>query len=368
MSNLPPNNAVNEKKVIDLALKLLLVLIMVGWCVMLLLPFLTVLLWSMILAITLFPLFDKLNSALKGKRILSAVIISFSMLVILLVPVILLLSSVAEEAKIIAEAFRNDTLRVPSPNPKVAEWPVVGPRLYEAWSSLNMNLEATLMEHKEQLKTLGQKAFHSMMSVVSNTLMFTAAIIIAGVFMAVTDHAQKSTLTLCRRLAGDKGDEFMLVAIQTVRNVAKGIIGVAFVQFALMGIAFVLAGVPFAGLWAILVLMLALVQLPATIVALPVIIYIFSVKEPLPAAMWTAVILLAGLSDNVLKPYLMGKGAPVPMLVIFLGSIGGFVLSGFIGLFTGAIILSLGYKLGGMWLEEDNAQPLIEIETLKNPE
>ncbi len=368
MNKLPLNDAINERKVIDIALKLLLVFIMVGWCMMIILPFVTILLWSMILAITLYPLFDRLSRSLGGKKILPAVIISIAMLIILLIPVILLLSSVAEEGKEIAAAYRSDTLRVPLPNPKVAEWPVIGPRLYDAWSSLNRNLEATLMEHKDQLKVFGQKILGSIMNVVSNTLMFTAAIIIAGVFMAVTDHAQKSTLTLCRRLAGDKGDEFMLVAIQTVRNVAKGIIGVAFVQFALMGIAFVLAGVPFAGLWAILVLMLALVQLPATIVALPVIIYIFSVKEPLPAAMWTAVILLAGLSDNVLKPYLMGKGAPVPMLVIFLGSIGGFVLSGFIGLFTGAIILSLGYKLGGMWLEEDNAQPLIEIETLKNPE
>lgn len=169
--------------------------------------------------------------------------------------------------------------------------------------------------------------------------------------LATTEKTEKSALRLSTRLAGDMGPELTSVIIQTVRNVAKGIIGVAFIQFVLMGCAFLFAGVPLAGVWALVVLMLALIQLPTILVALPVIIYLYSAKEPLPATLWSAVILLAGLSDNVLKPLLMGKGAPVPMLVIFLGAIGGFILSGFLGMFTGAIILSVGYKLMGMWLE-----------------
>lgn len=356
MNKLSDNNSVSERKVIDISLKLIIVLLLVPWCAMIVLPFVTVLLWSMILAITLFPLFDSMCKLLNGKKTLAAVLLSLSMLIVLLVPVALLLSSIAAEVQVLAEAYRNDALRVPPPDARVADWPLIGPKLYAAWTSLNTNLEAFLMDHKDQLRVLGSKIAHSLMGVVSNTLMFTAAIIIAGVFMAITDHAEKSTVVLFRRLAGDKSQELMSVVIQTIRNVAKGIIGVAFIQFAIMGIVFVLAGVPFAGVWALLVLILALVQLPATIVAVPVIIYIFSVKEPMAATLWTVLILLAGLSDNVLKPYLMGKGAPVPMLVIFLGSIGGFMLSGFIGLFTGAIILSLGYKLGGMWLEEEQEQ------------
>ena len=59
-----------------------------------------------------------------------------------------------------------------------------------------------------------------------------------------------------------------------------------------------------------------------------------------------------GVVDNFLKPILLGKGAPVPMLVIFLGTIGGFITSGFVGMFIGAIILSLGYKLFITWLDE----------------
>jgi predicted PurR-regulated permease PerM len=79
-------------------------------------------------------------------------------------------------------------------------------------------------------------------------------------------------------------------------------------------------------------------------------IYLFAVKEPLPATLWTVAMILAGLADNILKPLLLGKGAPVPMLVIFIGVIGGFILSGFIGLFTGAIVMSLGYRLYVEWI------------------
>jgi predicted PurR-regulated permease PerM len=135
--------------------------------------------------------------------------------------------------------------------------------------------------------------------------------------------------------------------------VAKGILGVAFIQSILAGTVFTLADVPFAGLWSVLVLMLAIIQVPTALVMVPVIIYLYFVKDPLPATLWTVPIVLISLSDNVLKPLLMGKGAPVPVLVIFLGAIGGFIFSGFVGLFTGAIILSVGYTLLIQWIERD---------------
>jgi predicted PurR-regulated permease PerM len=115
---------------------------------------------------------------------------------------------------------------------------------------------------------------------------------------------------------------------------------------------FLLAHVPLAGLWAFAVLVFAIVQLPSGIVIIPVIIYLFSAKELMPAILWAIPLLLIALSDNVLKPLLMGKGSSVPMLVIFLGAIGGLIFSGLIGLFTGAIVLSAGYTLMVHWIGE----------------
>ncbi len=175
--------------------------------------------------------------------------------------------------------------------------------------------------------------------------MMILSIVISGIMLANTEKSEKSSVNFASRLMGSEGNEIISMIVLTIRNVAKGILGVAFIQFVLMGTAFILAHIPFAGLWALLVLLFAIVQLPVGIIAIPVIIYLYSAREPLPATLWSVIILLLGLLDNVLKPWLMGKGAPVPMLVIFIGAIGGMIMSGFIGLFTGAIILSLGYKL-----------------------
>ena len=287
--------------------------------------------------------------------------ITILLLCILLIPAILMISSIINELKELKTALDNDTLIIPAPNPKVAQWPLVGQKIYDAWSLLNSNLESALVTYHEQILIISQKLVSSMRDVFSNIMMFTGSIIISGIFMAYSEESQKSTSALARRLLGNKGDEFSMVVIQTIRNVSKGILGVAFIQFIIMGVCFLLAGVPFAGIWALVVFLLALVQLPGAIVAIPVVIYLYSVREPLPATLWAVVILICGLSDNVLKPLLMGKGAPVPMLVIFLGALGGFILSGFIGLFTGAIVLSLAYKLAGLWLRQDDGKDELPV-------
>ncbi len=103
---------------------------------------------------------------------------------------------------------------------------------------------------------------------------------------------------------------------------------------------------------ALICLILAIIQIGPGLVIIPVIIYLFSTMELLGAILWTVYLVIVMISDSFLKPILLGKGAPVPMLVIFLGTIGGFITSGFVGMFIGAIILSLGYKLFIAWLDE----------------
>ena len=141
------------------------------------------------------------------------------------------------------------------------------------------------------------------------------------------------------------------MAAVTVRNVVKGVLGVAVIQSLLAGAGMAVAGIPYSGIWVLLCLILAIVQIGILPVSIGVIIYIWTNGSTTTALVLTIWMLLVGLLDNFLKPILMGKGAPVPMLVIFLGAIGGFIFSGFIGLFTGAVVLSLGYKLFDIWIE-----------------
>ncbi|MFN8135830.1 MAG: AI-2E family transporter [Bacteroidales bacterium] len=356
MNITPPVQSFSEKKVIDLFIKLALIIILLAWCIGIIMPFLEPVLWGVILAITIYPAFAKLSGVFKGKRIVPASIITAIMLIIIILPVAFLVGSVISEVRTLAESFNQNTFSIPPPDASVADWPLIGKPLFNAWQNASENLTETIITYKEPLTVVGQKVLSGLSSISSGVLTLFLAIIISGILLAVTDQTGKTTNDVARRLFGEKGDEFANIAIQTIRNVAKGILGVAFIQFVLFGISFVLAGVPFAGIWAILLFMIAIVQLPTIIVALPVIIYLFSSKEFMPALLWTLPILVASLSDNILKPWLMGKGAPVPMLVIFIGSIGGFLFSGFIGLFTGAIVLSLGYKLAGVWLQDDEVE------------
>jgi predicted PurR-regulated permease PerM len=176
------------------------------------------------------------------------------------------------------------------------------------------------------------------------------AIIVSGVFLAFATPAGTVIKSLFIRLAGRHGESMSEVAEVTVRNVAKGVLGVAVIQSLLAGISFVIVGIPLAGLWILICLILAIVQIGIMPVSVGVIIYIWGAADTLTATLFTIWMLFVGLVDNVLKPILLGKGAPVPMVIVFVGAIGGFMLSGFIGLFTGAIVLSFGYNLFKEWL------------------
>ncbi|HOW26644.1 MAG TPA: AI-2E family transporter [Bacteroidales bacterium] len=343
------------KSIYDVSISLAFLGLIIAWCLMILLPFVSILLWGLILALALAPLHRMLTRLLRGKKKLASFIIVLIGLAIIIIPTWLFMDSIVDSVKGIKTSFQAGTLTIPPPSEKVKTWPVFGDQLYALWNSASVNLEKTIADHREQLAGFGSKAAKGILSVGGGVLQFIVSLIIAGILL-VTAGAGEGIRKVFRKLAGERGDEFADIANKTVGNVVKGILGVAFIQAFLVGLGFVLAKVPYAGLWTLLVFIMAILQLPPTLVVIPVAIYLFSVLNPLPAILWTIYLLLAGISDNVLKPVLLGKGAPVPMLIIFLGVVGGFILSGFIGLFTGAIVLSLGYKLMVSWMNGNQVQ------------
>jgi predicted PurR-regulated permease PerM len=301
------------------------------------------------------PLHHSLSSVLKGKPKLASTIIVLAGLVIILVPGWLFLDSIIVGIKDMKTNFDAGTLTIPPPTENVKTWPLIGNAVYDTWNSASISLEQTVMQYKEQLIGIGSAFIKGLMSTVSGGLQMIVSFIIAGVLLVIPGVGE-SMRKFIRRLVGQKGDEFTDIVVKTVGNVVKGVLGVAFIQALIIGIGFLLAGVPYAGLWTLIVLMLAILQIPPTLVVIPVIIYLFSILNTVPAILWGVYLFLGGMSDNILKPILLGKGAPVPMLVIFLGVIGGFMLSGFIGLFTGAIVVSIGYKMLVAWMNDPEAK------------
>lgn len=350
----------NSKQLFETILQLGLVFLIIGFCFNLLSPFVTPLLWAIIFAIILFPLFNVLQKKLKGKKSLSATFIILSILAIIILPSISFFAGVTSSIMEAKAGIDAGTLKIEAPGQAIKEWPVIGDKAYDFLYSASTNIEKTLVEHKEQIKHIFVKVLGSILSSIVTILQVVLSVIIAGVLMSSLS-AQNLATNFIIRIAGDKGDEIIEITISTVRQVVKGVIGVAVIQTLIQGVGLFLCGVPFPGILTLLCLILSIIQIGPIIVNIGVIGYLFSTGDSSTAAiMWSIYFLLSGLSDNVLKPLLLGKGALVPMLVIFIGVIGGFIMSGFIGLFIGPIVFSIGYKLFIAWMED---KPEVELDS-----
>jgi predicted PurR-regulated permease PerM len=345
-------NQIVKSPLIDTILRIVVLFLLIAWCIGIILPFVEPVIWGAIIAVALHPFFTRVKRWVGNRNKLAGVLLILLILVILLLPTAWLLKSLVEGIQDLATQFRNQTLVIPPPNPSVAGWPLIGKPISEIWSLASRSLESAVTTYREPLSKLGLSIIGPLGGIGKGLIMFIISVIIAGVFLIKADTSADFARRLVRRLVGERSDEMIPVTGITIKNVAQGILGVAFFQFITVGAVLMLAGVPLPGVWAFAVLVIAVLQVPTAIILIPVIIYLFVAKALLPAILWTTLLLLIGLSDNVLKPLLMGKGSTVPMLVIFLGAIGGFIFHGLIGLFTGAIVLSVGYNLMMHWIGE----------------
>jgi predicted PurR-regulated permease PerM len=182
-------------------------------------------------------------------------------------------------------------------------------------------------------------------------LQFFLAILLSGALLANSKAAAEVTRSLANRLFGEQGPEYQHLVGATIRSVTFGILGVALIQSALAAVGFLVMGLPGAGLWAVVFLFAAVLQMGG-LVLIPAVVYAFAISTTAGAVIFLVWCVFVGVIDNVLKPLLLGRGVAVPMAVIFLGAIGGFIAMGIVGLFVGAVVLSVGYKLFLAWIEE----------------
>lgn len=335
------------------AINIGILFLLASWCLQIIMPFVGLVAWAAILAVALYPVHRKLMQTLGGKARFSAIIIVLIGLSVLVAPAWYLAGSSIDVGHKLATGLQEGTLKVPPPNEKVEEWPLVGKKVHAVWSEAASNLQATLTKYSEQLKKFSTWLLKTIASTTMGILGFAVSLIIAGVFLLNADSAYTAFRAIGHRLGGDRAAGFVDLAVATVRSVAKGVLGVAFIQSLLAAIGLVVMDVPGAGIWAALVLLLAIMQLPPLLVLGPVAAWVFSTADAVPATLFLVYALFVSFSDTFLKPLLLGRGVDVPMLVILLGAIGGMITSGIIGLFTGSIILSLGYKLFVFWLKPD---------------
>jgi len=336
------------------------VTLLVLWCFRIGRPFIQIILWGIIIAVALHPIHYKIKSIIGGRGKLAAVLITLFALVLVITVGVMLSGTLIDGAKTLSFKIKEGTLAVPSAPKSVMSWPVIGKPLYQAWRLASVNLAAALSKFTPQLSAFSQWLLTNAARTGVGILKFIVSIFISGFFLTKAEAGYKAAKSIGTRLAAEQGEELVNLAGSTLRSVVKGIIGVAVIQSLLTGIGCLAAGVPGAGLWALLVLILAVAQLPTLLVLGPLIVYVFSSASMVTAVLFTIWSLFVGLCDNFLKPILLGRGVKVPMVIVFIGAIGGFINSGIIGLFIGAIVFVVGYQLFLAWLHQ-KAAPIEEL-------
>ena len=318
------------------------------WSLILIRPFLTIIVWGIIVAVALYPIFDWLSVKLYGHRGLAAVAITILSLLVMLGPASWLALSLAETVRILIARLGDGTLTLPPPSEAVKAWPFIGEQIYESWLLASTNLRALLIEAAPHLRPLGTTLLTTAGSMGINLLKFIIAVVVSG-FMFIPGpsliHSIKNVLT---RVAASRGEEFVDLAGATIRNVSRGIIGIAILQALLAGIGLMFAGVPAAGLFSFLVLVFGIIQVGPSVVLLPLIVWSWFAMDVTTAALFTVYMVPVNLLDNILRP-LVAKGLSTPMPVILLGVLGGTLVHGMIGLFVGPIVLSIAWQLLVVW-------------------
>jgi predicted PurR-regulated permease PerM len=343
-----------SKDVTDILIRVGLIAMLVVTSVKIFSPFMGIMLWALILAVTLYPLHQKLANKLGGKQGRAATLMVLCGVLLIGGPTVILGSSAADFVNKTHTAFENNTITIKAPPPSVAEWPVVGSKIHEIWTRAANDLPALLQKMQPQLVSASKAILGFVAGTASGIFGFIFSLIISGIMMAYGQSGSEAMLKIIRRLTGPKkGDGLYKLSTATIRSVSMGVIGVAFIQSLLLGVGFFWADVPAAGLLAIVVLVLGIAQLPATLITIPVIAYIWwSGDSTLSNVLFTVYLVVAGLADNVLKPMFLGRGVDAPMPIILLGALGGMVSAGLIGLFVGAVLLALGYVIFMDWVAD----------------
>ena len=342
-----------SSRLLDVLIRAGFIAVLAALCYIVFAPFLTLMVWAVILAVTLYPLHRALARRIGGRQGLTATIVVIAGCLLIIAPTALLLNSFGSSLNDLVHAVRDNTLVVPPPRDRIKDWPIIGEKIYGFWAQAHADLPGLVESMQPKIGELARKALAIVAGIGMGLLQFLASFIVAGILMAYGDPGARASRAIFDRIMGiDRGEAFASLSTATIRAVALGVVGIAFVQAILVGLALLVAHVPWAGVLAAVTLVLSIVQVPALIVTLPAIAYIWmsGAYGTGAAIAYTVALLVAGMADNVLKPLMLGRGVDAPMPVILLGALGGMAAAGILGMFVGATLLALGYQIFMAWV------------------
>ena len=349
-------------RLMDVLIRAGLILALVMLCFQVFAPFLNLMIWALILAVTLYPMQVWLAARLGGRQGLAATLIVLLGAAVAVVPTAALMNSLGDSVQGLITGVQNNTLVVPPPREGVGNWPLVGDKVHAFWTRAHTDLPALVQSMQPKIGNLAKGALGFVAGIGTGLLQFLGSLIVAGIMMAFGESGARAIRSIFQKIIdGPRGAQFADLSTATIRAVAKGVLGVAFIQAIIVGLCLLVAGVPWAGVLAVIVLVLGIAQVPAVLVTLPAIAWLWSSSDYGTGqnVLYTVLLLVAGMADNVLKPLMLGRGVDAPMPVILLGALGGMAAAGILGMFVGATLLALGYQIFMGWVgtSPDAARP-----------
>ena len=292
----------------------------------------------------------------EGKAAIVFVVMAF---LIVGAPTVALGVSLAEHVREWVTILGDQQVQVPEANPAVAEWPLIGPAVYDLWQRAHEDLMSAARMIQPQLLSGGRILLGAAANTLLALILFFVALLIAGLMMAnATAGANRSRQLLGTFADHERGDEIQTLVVATIRSVSNGVVGVAFLQALALGVGFWPWAFRRRACWRCSCSSFGVLQLPSALVVLPALAWVWLVGDggTVGNAIGTLYLLAAGMADGLLKPYLLGRGVDTPMPVVLIGALGGMAAEGLIGLFVGAVTLSVGYKLLMSWVDHSVAE------------
>jgi len=317
-------------------------------------PFLVALIWATMIVVATWPVLLLLQRSLGGRRAFAIVVMTIAMLLVFVLPFWVAISTLAEYSGEVGTWTKSlHQVTIPPPPGLIDDIPMVGSKIAaawrdaasEGWSALIAKLQPYVVR---VLQWLAAEAGTVGMLIVQ----FLLTIVMASVLYANGESAATGVRKFGYRLAGARGEQSIELAGQAIRGVALGVVVTALVQSLLGGAGLAAAGVPFAGVLAMAMLMLCLAQIGPLVVLVPAVIWMYWSGDNVWGTLLLIWSVFVGTLDNFLRPFLIKKGADLPLLLIFAGVIGGLVSFGLLGIFVGPVVLAVTYRLLESWVNE----------------
>jgi predicted PurR-regulated permease PerM len=342
-----------EPESVPLVVLRLAVLGLLLYCVVLVLyPFSSIILWSVALAVSLYPLYDRLLIPLRGRRRLAAVLITFLAFLLLALPAVWLAVTLTDSMRVLYGKIDFSSIRLLAVPDSIKAWPLIGEKLHSLWIFAIGNFGDVLVKLAPQLKVLAGVFLRVGVETARGLVSLLIAIAVMGCLFPSAPTIVGYMRAFARKLDPVRGEKFVELTGATIRGVGRGVVGISALQSVLAALGFVAAGLSQASLLACAVLIFGIVQIGAAFVIIPVIVWTWTFMDTAPAIVFTVYMVMVNSIDNVLKPFLLGRGLEAPILPILIGVIGGVLAFGIGGVFLGPVVVTVIWTLFLAWIDE----------------